>query len=416
HTVTLGGTLVSAATADGGLTKSGAGTLTVSSPTYNGPTIATGGTLKITNFTTASPVTASTGGTVQLTNSTITLPASKFLTANAASIIAYDNTTVNANLTGVGTHHVLAGGATFNNAVFTTGTNLLADGATGLNNVTSTATITANAPITWAIGSNTLGTLNANAAVTTNTWYNTGNINISSAGSLTNTGTTLLIGGGSRVTIANGGSLTTTAGTIELNGALLTNNGAVHGTLDVNYGSTVKGSGTFDAVNVSDGGVFSPGNSPGTATVASATFDTGGAYQFEISSAAATPGAGADLLSVTGALNITAGSTANSQFVIHLMSLNSANQSAALTDFDPNQNYAFTLATAGSISGFEADRFFVDTAGFRNTFDGSFGVTQSGNTLMLNYTTAVPEPVALAAVGISAMLGLRRRRKIQNAS
>ncbi|MGN6506035.1 MAG: beta strand repeat-containing protein, partial [Tepidisphaeraceae bacterium] len=62
HTVTLGGTLVSAATADGGLTKSGAGTLTVSSPTYNGPTIATGGTLKIANLTTASPVTASTGG------------------------------------------------------------------------------------------------------------------------------------------------------------------------------------------------------------------------------------------------------------------------------------------------------------------------------------------------------------------
>jgi hypothetical protein len=86
--------------------------------------------------------------------------------------------------------------------------------------------------------------------------------------------------------------------------------------------------------------------------LSSLTLGAGGRYEFELNSAFATPGNGADFLDVTGTVNVTSGFTANSRFTIALFSLGSLNQSALLNDFDPFISRSFTLMTAaGGITG-----------------------------------------------------------------
>ena len=57
-------------------------------------------------------------------------------------------------------------------------------------------------------------------------------------------------------------------------------------------------------VNVTTGGKFSPGNSPGSVTTGPATLGPGSVYRFEINDAKGTPGANWDLWRMTS-LNIT---------------------------------------------------------------------------------------------------------------
>jgi fibronectin-binding autotransporter adhesin len=88
---------------------------------------------------------------------------------------------------------------------------------------------------------------------------------------------------------------------LDLNGALLVNNGAVRtGTVNVNDGSTTKGTGSYDVVHVADGGVFAPGNSVGVATANSVSFDSGSLLSSEFAGAAP---AQYDQLHVTGRLS-----------------------------------------------------------------------------------------------------------------
>jgi hypothetical protein len=82
----------------------------------------------------------------------------------------------------------------------------------------------------------------------------------------------------------------------------LVNNGTIAGTTNVNFGSLAKGSGVYGAVNVTDGGKFSPGNSPGAVTTGSTTWNSGGTYTVEIADALAGPGIGWDLWTIAGDL------------------------------------------------------------------------------------------------------------------
>ena len=103
--------------------------------------------------------------------------------------------------------------------------------------------------------------------------------NFNNGGNLSSSQRNLVLGGGSLSTIFAGGSLSTEAGTlIELNGALLVNNGVRAGATQVNFGSTLRGSGVFGVVSVTEGGVFSPGNSPGLATVNGFALGAGGSF------------------------------------------------------------------------------------------------------------------------------------------
>jgi hypothetical protein len=76
---------------------------------------------------------------------------------------------------------------------------------------------------------------------------------------------------------------------------MLVNNGTISGTTNVFYGSLAKGSGVFGSINLSNGGKFSPGNSPGAVTTGATTWNASGNYLFEINDAAGIAGTNWDL-------------------------------------------------------------------------------------------------------------------------
>lgn len=200
---------------------------------------------------------------------------------------------------------------------------------------------------------------------------------------------------------------------------------AASATTFVASGATLSGSGTVGNLTLQSGGTGSPGNSPGTQTVAGNFVWTGGAsYNWHIYNAAGTAGQrdGWDLYSVTGQLDLSALSL-GSKFNINLWSLSAvvpADVSGNAINFDPFQNYTWTIvAAAGGVTGFDASFFNINTGavngtqGFANaTYGGSFSLGVSGNNLNLTYTKPVPEPgtwVAGALMVAAAVLAARRR-------
>ncbi len=84
-------------------------------------------------------------------------------------------------------------------------------------------------------------------------------------------------------------------------------------------------------------------------------------------------------------------------------------------NFNDGTNYTFAIATAsGTINGYAANAFSINTAAFQNAFTGTWGTSLSndGKSLNLTYTaaTAIPEPnsAALTLIGLG-VVALRRR-------
>jgi hypothetical protein len=145
----------------------------------------------------------------------------------------------------------------------------------------------------------------------------------------------------------------------------------------------------------------------------SVTFGQGGAMLFSLTDANGAAGTGYGTVSMPGdALTISA--TAVNPFYIYLASfVPSTNQSGNAVNFNSSNSYSWTLVTAGSITGFNANAFTFDLANFTNsTGTGGFFVSQSGSDLMLNFTP-VPEPStwAMMASGICALAAAVRRRR-----
>lgn len=354
------------------------------------------------------------GGLVQLGFGSVTAgPQGEVEYSNGAAVVG-------GFLMGSGEHFVGGGGASFVATTIDSGPTFLVGGPTSFTNVTNNGAITVQGgqTLNWNGGSNAdSGSLTVGAGATANvtSFTSSGVMTITGSGAVANSGTNLTLGGGSRTYVgskgAPSGTLSTVAGTtIELNGGLLDNNGKVSGTLDVNYGSLAEGAGTYGVVNVNNGGAFHPGNSPGIATSSSATWGAGGAYQFSINSATGTAGTNWSLWNVTGNLNITAGTTPNSQFVIEIDSLLANDSAGALTDFNPTDPYTWLIANAGSITGFNAADFAFDTSGFANALDGgTFSLADGSTGINLMFTpkspTITPEPSTLSLLVIG-VLGL----------
>ena len=213
----------------------------------------------------------------------------------------------------------------------------------------------------------------------------------------------MILGGGSRTFIGSvdspGGTLNVGATSLELNGALLVNNGTITGTTNVNFGSLAKGSGTYGAINVTDGGRFSPGNSPGTVTTGSTTWNSGGDYLVEISDALLS--SGRDFWSVEGELHL------NSSFA-HPFTISLASTDGLI--FDPTHDYTWPIlhATDG-IEGLDPSSIALETSAFKNNLDTSrFTLESTPNDLIIHFS-AVPEPISLAVFCFAGIFAAHRR-------
>ena len=334
---------VSQALAGGPLTKSGAGTLTLSGAnTYTGATTITGGTLALSgngSIATSSGVAdngtfdisaASTGVSIQTLSGTgtVTLGANTLTLSNASS-------TYSGAIGGSGGLTLTTGTETLSGTLSYQGNTTVNGGTLHVTNaftVLSTATLTVNNTGTYtidqlltnsgAIQVNAGGTLTATAGGITNnfaaTILNNGRIDdtLHNAGTVTNnltynadvatnTGTItnaniwngdVLFNAGSIVNaasatwtgnISTGGTFTNAGivtGTLTNTAGTTTNNGSISGAVTVS-GGTFKGTGSSGGLTIGSGAVFAPGNgTPGTsATVnGSLAFSSGAFYQVAI--------------------------------------------------------------------------------------------------------------------------------------
>ena len=281
---------------------------------------------------------------------------------------------------------------------------------------------------TISLGSNQLAIYQNNAGTYRGTITGTGSVAKHNAGTITFANATTYTGGttihSGKVILASGATLggSTSAITLNNGATLIANSGAtVSNPLTLNSGSSIGGAGTFaTTIYVGSGVTLSPGTSPGTMTFSSGlTFNPGGTLAFEVNNATGTAGAasGWDLLSITGTLALNA--TAVSPFTLQIKSLDNANASGNALNFNASNTYAWTFANATTITGFDASEFSLDRSAFSNTSAGQFFVSQSGNSLVLNFTP-VPEPSTYVLMGTGLSLlaasALRRRRRSDKSS
>jgi autotransporter-associated beta strand protein len=231
---------------------------------------------------------------------------------------------------------------------------------------------------------------------------------ISGAGAFAKEGAgTLILTGSNSVS----GATSVTGGKLVVNGSLL------QSAVTVQTGATLGGSGTVGALTVASGGTLAVGNSPGLLTAASATWNPGSTFQFEIANATGVAGTDWDLLSVSGNLNLT---TIQSTSKMNLLVM-----STALQNYNSETSYSWVFAQAASISadGFSwasgldvTDWFALDSTGFNGGTQPGRGfkvITGTDGGLATLSLQAVPEPGAasLILIGLGAMaLGRRFRR------
>ena len=174
------------------------------------------------------------------------------------------------------------------------------------------------------------------------------------------------------------------------------------------------------AMTIGLDGVISPGNSPGTATTGSQTWRDGGSYLWEINDSDGSKGLtgggtnGWDWLDINGDLNL--GSLSAGGFTIDIDSLNSSDLAGTADGFDYSglaygdaYGTTFIIATADTITGFDASLFTFDDSDFING-KLEWNISESGTDLVLS-AVFVPEPSSTALLGLGGLaLMLRRKR------
>jgi autotransporter-associated beta strand protein len=324
-----------------------------------------------------------------------------------AATYALNGGTVSANLgagsLSVGGNSTLNGTSAATTVSVSTGTlslggsNRLATGAsvslaagTGLNlgaNSQQLAGLTGDGAVTTSAS----GSLNLNIASGSSTFAGS----IGGAGGLTKSGNgTLFLSGSNSLT----GATNVSAGTLRVNGS-------IGGDATVASGATLGGTGSIaGAVNVT--GILSPGASIESLAVGSTSFNTGSTFEWEFNSSNLT----ADLLDVTGALNLTG--------TVGLNLIDLASSSIAITEGTKFSLISYTGSwNSGTFSGYADDSVFkIGVNDWKINYNditggGNFSSEQSGAAGFVTMTV-VPEPSAAAlTLFAGGLLATRRRRK-----
>jgi outer membrane autotransporter protein len=295
----------------GGLTKIGAGTLTLSgSSTYTGATSVNAGTLQagaVNAFSPFSAVTIAGGATLDLASfnqsigslagaGSVTLGSATLTTGNDNTSTTFSGTiSGTGGLTKVGTGTLLLNG----DNGYQGGTSLNAGTlAVGSDTALGTGMLAFASGTTLQAAANGLALANAmtlNGTDTVDTQLNTLTLSgvISGTGGLAKVGTgTLLLTGAS-----------TYAGPTNINAGILNVNGSLLSTAFVNSGGTLMGNGTIGGLVVNGGGTVAPGNSIGTLNVAgNVSFTPGSVYQVEVNQAGQS-----DKIAASGTATLTGG-------------------------------------------------------------------------------------------------------------
>lgn len=342
-------------------------------------------------------------GTTTINQGNITVSGNGTL-GNGSAPLAVNNTN-----TGAGRGNVLTLSTTLDTSVSS-----LSGTISAPSSGTNTATISAANGRTFTVNQTTNGTFaGVIAGAGSFTLGSSSNRTLTLTGNNTYTGATTLNGG--TLELSGNGSINASSG-ITVNGGLFKNNSSVAITKPFSFTSGTIGGTNLSGISVTigTGQKLSPGNSPGLLTTGDQTWNAGGSFDFEINDATGVQDTNWDRTLVVGTLTL--GTISNATpFTINLISLNGL-VPGSTANFDESLTQSWVFASATSIAGtaFAADQFIVNTASFQNAFSGSFGVTKSGNELLLTYT-AIPEPAACGVLAALATLGLaaRRRRRSQ---
>lgn len=194
------------------------------------------------------------------------------------------------------------------------------------------------------------------------------------------------------------GTTSVNAGTLMVNG----NNAGATGAVTVASGATLGGSGTIGgAITAQTGSTLVAGDGVGTlSTSGNVTLSAGSKINWQITDATGTAGADWDLLSIGGALSITA--TSASPVQINIWSVLANGSNGEIANFNPTLNtYSWTIATAAAgITGFDANYFQINTeptngtGGLTSQFSVSgFTLIKSGNSLVLQYSPPTTQTI-----------------------
>jgi autotransporter-associated beta strand protein len=417
---------------DGGLTKIGSGTLTLTATasTYNGPTTVNGGKLVISSATiTSKAFVVASGATLQFDRATDATQTLSTLTGAGTFL-----------KTGTGKLTLTSGSTSAQNTV-----NMTAGGLIDVQGGTLLASdFNTQNPTSWpstnrgglniASGATFDGVL-TNVVVDTLTgagtyqagWFGPRDLTVgSNNGSSTFSGVIRDNGSGGAAAVVNlvktgTGALTlsganTYAGSTNVNNGSLIVNGSIAGSsLAVRNGATLGGSGIVSTnVNVLAGGTLAPGNSPGILTINGNLNYSGGTLSVEVNGAA--PGnlsSNHDQLVVNGTVTLAAsGGTTLAPSIGYTPS---PTDKIFFIVNDGTDAIVNSFAGLSSLSGFDIPLTITLGSGApQSAFlsyvgDFSSGSVTGGNDAVI-YFTAVPEPTSLAAIALLIAPILRRRR------